>query len=219
MKFRPLRFIAWMSCFALINVAVQINSYAWADSSLFGTEENSNTQVQRPVGNSFEGIDFITLTPNQPILVPKEGEMVTIKIGIRITNNSLESKKFTPYRIIPGFINEDKQVINPQACITSIRDAVNLEPHFELLKSGNNIDFLNQVELYWARGKLVVESRGFDGAVCSFTDFKPGNYSVFAKYEVSPESWLFIVDQKDRKDAWIGKVQASPSSLNLVENP
>jgi hypothetical protein len=163
-------------------------------------------------------IEFRTITPDQPVLLPEEGQTVIINIGLHITNKSSIEKKFLPHQIRPIFVDANQQIIPlPDACSRSFNYILGIPP-FHNLKPGESIDFLDRAYLHRKHGKIFIDYNTSDRESCRFSYFKSGQYSVSIAYEALPKVWIFNVPEKDMKGLWMGKIQASPSLLTLIES-
>jgi hypothetical protein len=212
MKFRLSKSIASLICFTLVIVAIQSNETAWANRDLLKPGESGNAEMQDPVVNGTEGIEFTALTPDNPIEIPKEGgKPVPIQLGIKITNHSLFEREFFLSAGLPSFFNNNQKTLNISGgCDSTILVPISREKDFKILKPNKNIHILHEAFLYQRNGKIFISFQYF-GMSCNFDGFTAGNYSVMMNYSSSYDpSW-------PEKRLWKRTVKSAAGKFNLSE--
>jgi hypothetical protein len=184
MKFRLSKSIASLICFTLMTVAIQSNATAWANRDLLNSEAGNNIEIDKPVTNGADGVDFITLTPNKPVEIPSEGESTQIKLGLRITNNSLVERTFLLIPGMPRFFSEDQQPLQLRKECAATRFAIpTLENFGAILRPGESIDVFDHVSIYQKNGEITIKYITTSELHCHFTGFSAGNYLVSINYK------------------------------------
>jgi hypothetical protein len=210
MKFRLSKSIASLICFTLITVAIQSNEAAWANRDLLKPRESANTEMQEPVANGTEGIEFTALTPDKPIEIPKEGKLTTIKLGLRITNNSLVEREILLSPGLPVFFSVSQHPKRIAAgCDSSVIRLLTREKFGKILKPGESVEIFDEpIHLYQKSGEVLISYPTTNGMVCSFSGFQPGHYSIVINHDG------FMTDLVDPL-LWKRRVSSSPGELIL----
>jgi hypothetical protein len=214
MKFRSLRFIAWISCFTLINVVVQFDGYARADN--------------------VDGFEFRALVPDAPLLIPNDGSSTNVRFGVRISNHSTSEKKFLRRYLIPTFLDETSNVIaqfndngkgipNSARCYMSheVVDRIPDGPVFDSLKPGESLEIFNVASLYRKDGKTIIHYLQSDGWSCRSDKFNPGKYYFFMTYEfpsLDRFEKMGVPKNIDRGEIWMKAVKIAPIPFTLTED-
>jgi hypothetical protein len=213
MKLRLLKSTPFLSCLTLITIAIQSSDTAWANRDLFNIRGNSEVTDQNPVADSAEGIEFMTLTPNESIEIPKEGNSVRIRLGIRITNNSLIERSFFLVPGLPTFRAEESE-LNPvsRGCASSSFIPLDLEHFVKPLKPGESIEVFNTALIYHHGEEVVINYFHSNGMSCQFSGFKPGSYSISMNYKGTSDHL------RSQRNLWQGIAKAKPNHITLVGN-
>jgi hypothetical protein len=170
-------------------------------------------------------IEFRTLVPDRPIVLPKKGSdgIIVEKFGVRITNNSSSEKVFSSNLIKPSFIDKNGKVIQLMGCGYT-RIAMLGKDDFKLLKPGESIEFLYPTYFIWRQSDMMFVYDIPDGGGCSISGLKAGRYSVSIAYDTGryPEIWnntaLWERWNIDPKSVWNKGVKSIPAKLKLVES-
>jgi hypothetical protein len=196
---------------------------AWAES-LPGVAPNQLiTAPEKTIAN--QPIEFRTLVPDRPIVLPKKGGdgIIVEKFGVRITNNSSSEKVFSSNFIKPSFIDKNGKVIQLMGC-SYTRIAMLEKDDFKLLKPGESIEFLYPTYFIWRQSDMMFVYDIPDGGGCSISGLKAGRYSVSIAYDTGryPEIWnntaLWERWNIDPKSVWKKGVKSIPAKLELVES-
>jgi hypothetical protein len=201
----------------LLTATTSFNSFSLAKiPEVDSFPGNASNYEKKGVGKN-DDFEFAALTPDEPIVLPKEGKTVSISIGFRVTNKSSYAKRFPFYKIRPIFLDEKQQIIPPPlACGRPRPFLTGLLPR--LLKPGESLVILDQASFIGrTQGKLFVWYRSNDDEECEFRGFKAGKYSVLIDYETPPSH--SHLPAKDEENLWVGHIQSNPGLLILLEKP
>jgi hypothetical protein len=182
MKMRSLRFIACMSCFTLISVAVQFNNSAQAKRVV--RPPRVYVEPQATVIEEAKGIEFTVVSPEQPIEIPEEGKSVPIKLGLRITNTSLVEREILS---APGLLvvltksQPPKEIV--RGCNSNGPGLIVQERYSKILKPGESIEtFDESASLNKEDGVVSIVYNTPGAGSCWYSGLKPGRYSVMMDY-------------------------------------
>jgi hypothetical protein len=160
-------------------------------------------------------IEFKTLVQEKSFVLPQEGKEVTIKFGLRITNNSSLERQFVTILRSPSFFIGDRQKarIAPECAYDGHSGLlVNPRNFLKALKPGESVEVFDTATLYRKDGQVIIWHMSH-GTSCRFTGFKAGPYAVFINYQGSPRLWSV-----EQRDLWLGEVNSIPAKFELLEN-
>jgi hypothetical protein len=224
--------VAW--AFSTMKSAALAMPHDYALSTLVeisrsGEGDDTNNAIPQSLEANY-GLEFKTLTPDQPVRIPKEGE-TKFKMGIRVTNVSSTPRKFLPSLGKSYFFDESQQRMpfdsEGKGSMVSTLDKNNNWTPYEpscaaggggmvqyfadvpVLKPGESLELFHQASVYRRAGEVRI-SYYSGGYSCNLVGFKPGRYSVSMHTQ-------FSVPRTDKKAFWGRRVQAIPNQLELVE--
>ena len=169
-------------------------------------------------GIEIDGICFETLFPEENYQVPKYGKQTPIKLGVRITNNSL-----TPYRFdLPQF---EPEISNPNGELMKMswaRNATSIprDSDVPLICPGASLEFyLYDPKFSWyKRDNIVLRGYSNYGGIWNFYNFKKGTYKIRLRYNKSRLIKEVYLGFKSIKydGFWVGEVFTTWKTLYLT---
>jgi hypothetical protein len=188
MNLKFLRFFFPMGCSLLTALTISHAQAIPLDTSISSENINSETKQQEATIN--QGFDFITLTPEKALKLPKEGEKLTLKLGLRITNNSSKEKRFFQMGADATFLNEYQEMTPfPKDC-EYFRTVMIGYDDFQLLKPNTSFDFFYKAILLRKQGEVFIKFYSPQGLVCTFGPLKAGEYFVRMNYLMNGSIYL-----------------------------
>jgi hypothetical protein len=159
-------------------------------------------------------IEFKTLVPEKSFVLPQEGKEVSIKFGLRITNNSSLERQFVAILRSPSFVIGDRRQarIAPECASDGHPNLVNPVDFLKALKPGESVEVFDTATLYRKDGQVIIWHMSH-GKSCRFTGLKAGPYAVFINYQGSPRLWSV-----EQRDLWLGEVNSIPAKFELMES-
>jgi hypothetical protein len=200
----------------LMAATTSVNSFSLAKPPEVKSSPGNGSNYETKEISKDDDFEFAALTPDEPIVLPKEGKHIPITIGFRITNKSSYARKFLPYQIRPVFLDEKQQVIPPPlACARPRSSLTGLSP--QLLKPGESLVIPGQTSfLYRKQGRFSMMYNTNDEETCEFRGFSVGKYSVLIEYKTPPP--YFRLSTKDAENLWRGHIRSKSGFLVFVEN-
>jgi hypothetical protein len=222
MKFRYWKFVVHLNCMGIIMMAISFNHPILANEPNVRTAAPNNA-TQQPE-TLFDGVEFKTFTPDNPVEIPKEGEFIRVKFGLRITNKSSSDKKFREALIVPNMLNKDNKPVfpSPDKCqiYGSAILAIDADEMYKTVKPGESVDFFQHTVLYKRKGSSHIRydlSTGYKVA-CSSEEIKPGKHSIFITYQNESKRVVdSFSDKTIREQIWSKKIDSTPSAVDFVE--
>jgi hypothetical protein len=210
----PQRFLLFGSALVITVISSFKNSSLAKPPEVKSSPGDGSDYEKKEVSKNDE-FEFTALTPNESIVLPKEGKHVPINIGFRITNKSSYAKRFLAYQIRPVFLDGKQQIIPPPlACARPRSSLTGLSP--KLLKPGESLIIPGQTSfLYRKQGKFSMMYNTNDEETCEFRGFSAGKYSVLIDYETPPS--YFHLPAEDEENLWVGHIRSKSGSLIFVE--
>jgi hypothetical protein len=159
-------------------------------------------------------IKFKTLVQEKSFVLPQEGKEVTIKFGLRITNNSQLERQFVTILRSPSFFIGDRRQVHvaPECVSDGHLNLVNPRNFLKTLKPGESVEVFDTATLYRKDGQVIIGYANLS-QYCRLTGLKAGSYAVFINYQGSPRLWSV-----EQRDLWLGEVNSIPAKFELVES-
>jgi hypothetical protein len=198
MNLRFSKSISTMAWTLAITAGVPFGNFAWA--------EPLHSDASVPMLITDETIEFKTLIPDRPIMLPKEGKQKAIeKFGIRITNHGKTKKIFFPDFVKLSVLDKDGELI--RLTCGSLRAVEINQSSFRSLMPGESVEFLYPAGLGWDGRAWQLGYWTDNGEGCFISGVKAGKYSM------RPLNWTFSAINHHPVDA--GK--SCHKCLNTVE--
>jgi hypothetical protein len=216
MNLKFLRFFFPMGCSLLIALTISHVQATPLDTNVSSENINSETKKQEATIN--QGFDFITLTPEKTLKLPKEGEQLTLQLGLRITNNSSKEKRFFHIGANSIFISENQKVPPFPSNCEYFRTVISSNDDFQLLKPNASLNFFYKAVLLRKQGEVSIQYYAPQGLICTSGPLKAGEYSIYLSYRGASDKWFKSSTWIHKESVWRGKVNANQSTLKLVDN-
>jgi hypothetical protein len=228
MKFQFWKSFFHLSCSLLLAIANPLRCHAQINplSASISTESIANIRIAVQESSINGDFQFRTLTPEGDIKLPKKGESISIKFGLRITNNSLSEKFFVPNQVDANFFDGSQQLMSPldgyslpnTACTYLGRVFIS-RGSFQSLKPGESVDFFDKAVLSRKHGKVTIQYYTSSGLLCTYGEFKTGKYSVLMTYRSVPRKTVdAFIQEPDREKVWIDEVKSIPGVISFSED-
>jgi len=166
------------------------------------------------------GIRFQTLVPEKTLPIPplQPGADTSVKFGIRITNNTINSRRFLLFFLVPTFLGTEGQIIKSEGPAIN-KTNVPQEADFPLAKCGESLLFFVKGRFVWENNQLKCVVYLRDGGAWSFRNFQSGTHQVRFTYSNKTPVWN-IYDGRllttSIEDVWTGTISTDFVDLNLV---
>ena len=165
------------------------------------------------------GISFETLVVNPIWLIPENGldTETSVKVGIRITNNTHSPIRFSRFdTLYPNLVKQDGQVLQREGGRDGTLPLE--ESDFPLVIQGKSVTFFLVGILHWQNNNLLLEfSDGF-GGLWYFDNLIAGAYKFGFLY-YSYESAIQIDKPQRRKleGIWVGQISTPLTDIQLLQ--
>jgi hypothetical protein len=209
MELKFLKLFSWTVVLTLLIFMEQYNTAVQASQEVLYLPKIDTNKVEEIVIHGEEGVEFTTLVPQEPVKMPKEGELIPIRLGLRITNNSSVEREFLQVPGLPNFLGINQQKEIKHIFASSITAGISPERFGKLLKPKESIDILEDAYLTQENGQTLIFYRTALAIGCNFVGFTPGEYQVIMRYEgFDAKAW-------NNKKNWHKTVQAIPGVLKI----
>jgi hypothetical protein len=194
---------------------------AWAESLPSVAPNQLMAAPEKPITN--QPIEFRTLVPDRPIVLPKKGEWKALgKVGVHITNHSKTKKVFAPNFIRPSLLNDNGKTMLFSACDRTATRMIG-QNSFVSLGPGESIEFLYPIYSFWDGSETRFGYKTADGGGCSISGIEAGKYSLSIDY-IGPDNALlnelslWQAWNIDPKTVWQEEVSSIPVTLLVIES-
>ncbi|MBV6627615.1 MAG: hypothetical protein KI793_32605 [Rivularia sp. (in: Bacteria)] len=147
------------------------------------TTDCKKIRLVQPLENNPNAIEindikFETLVPEKVLRIPEKGSKAetSVKIGIKITNNTQKSCRFDFYStLIPQIIGLDGQLLRTSF---SHRLFSGTESDYPLVMPGDYVTYFPTAKLFWYNNKLALKIATGDGGFYVFFGFQSSEYLI-----------------------------------------
>lgn len=210
----------------LLSVGVSLGCFAHGEIALGNTRIGKNTDStfwQSNANNivAVDGISFGTVVSEPVLKIPenRSGVLKPIRLGIRITNNTSESVRFSLIDLTPEFINFNDESLfagGVQFRLVTIR-----KRNFPLLLPKESFSFFWDGGFFWNENmlRLIIDDVNH-GRSWSFGGFNPGISRVRFKYNYDYEGEYYDEDVRELrqlKGVIKGSFVTNWAEINLIQ--
>jgi len=168
-----------------------------------------------------DGIRFETLMPERVLRLPriKRDAIVSMQLGIRITNNTQEPLRFSCFfaTLIPEIVGANGQILERSGGNDAVK--VPKESDFPLTMPGESIELFPEARLLWHKlDKITLHIGGY----WWFVELKLATYQIRFRYEEFRETREWIerrresIEQMRSEKVWSGRVDIPFAEFQLT---
>ncbi|MGB3512870.1 MAG: hypothetical protein WBA93_27385 [Microcoleaceae cyanobacterium] len=167
-----------------------------------------------------DGVLFETLVLEPTLLIPenKPDAQTPVKFGIRISNKTQESIRFSRFdTLYPNLFRQDGEAIPLDGGRNGTLNPK--ESDFPLAMPGESVTLFLDGMLSWQNNKLQLGGSDGFGGLWYFDDLEPGTYKFRFFYQSDRAArQIFKPEEQVLEEIWTGRVATPFVEIRLVES-